>query len=340
MEFQELNNDQRREVINTQQRYAAYRDAQGKADIYRGSMVWNTIKGREYLLRSAYDKSGIRRQTSLGLRSSNLEKTKLEYEHGRAEANSRLKEIQTVMDRQAAINRAVGLGRIPLIGAKIIRALDDTGMLGSGIRVLGTNAIYAYEAAAGVQVDPGLTTTEDIDLLLDSRGGLTFAATDDISQRSLLRVLQKVDHSFEKAKQTFRAVNKDGYLVDLIKPMRTPPWVADNEKIGTDPSDLVAAEMEGLAWHESAPSFEAIAIDEKGEPLRIVATDPRVWAAHKFWLSKRPDRDPIKRKRDEAQASAIALLVAKYFPQLPFVPEQLKMLPAAIFDEAKPLFIA
>jgi hypothetical protein len=338
MEFQELNNDQRREAINTQQRYSAYRDAQAKADAYRGSMVWNTIKGHQYLLRSSYDKSGIRRQTSLGLRSPDLEQTKLEYERGRAEAESRLKEIKTVIDRQAAINRAVGLARVPLIGAKIIRALDHTGMLGSGIRVLGTNAIYAYEAAAGVQIDPGLTTTEDIDLLLDSRGGVTFAATEDISERSLLHVLQKVDRSFEKSKQTFRAVNRDGYLVDLIKPMRTPPWVADDEKIGTDPSDLVAAEIEGLAWHESASSFEAIAIDEKGEPFRIVATDPRVWAAHKFWLSKRPNRDPIKRKRDEAQARTIAPLVAKYFPHLPFVPKQMKMLPKEIFDDAAPLF--
>jgi hypothetical protein len=339
LDFQELNNDQRREVINTRQRYAAYREALAKADTYRGSMVWNTIKGRQYLVRSAYDKSGIRRQSSIGVRSPELEKTKLEYERGRKEANSRLKEIQTVIDRQAAINRAVGLGRVPLIGAKIIRALDNTGLLGSGIRVLGTNAIYAYEAAAGVQVDPGLTTTEDIDLLLDSRAGLTFAATEDISERSLLHVLQKVDHSFEKSKQTFRAVNKDGYLVDLIKPMRTPPWVADNEKIGTDPNDLIAAEIEGLAWHESAPSFEAIAIDEKGEPLRIVATDPRVWAAHKFWLSKRQDRDPIKRKRDEAQARTIAQLVAKYLPHLPFIQEQMRMLPKEIFDEAEPLFL-
>src|ERR1017187_2644730 len=197
MEFQELNNDQRREVINTRQRYAAYREAQAKADAYRGSMGWNTIKGHQHLLRRSYDKSVIRRQTSLGLRSPDLEKTKLEYERGREEANSRLKEIQTVIDRQAAINRAVGLGRVPLIGAKIIRALDNTGMLGSGIRVLGTNAIYAYEAVAGVQIDPGLTTTEDIDLLFDSRGGLTFVATEDISERSLLHVLQKVDHSFE-----------------------------------------------------------------------------------------------------------------------------------------------
>jgi hypothetical protein len=340
MEFQELNNDQRREAVNSQQRYAAYREAKARLEAYRGSMVWNEIKGRQYLVRSAYDKTGIRRQSSIGPRSSETEAIKLEYERGRHEAQKRLKDIKAVVARQTAINRAVGLARVPLIGAKIIRALDNTGMLGSGIRVLGTNAIYAYEAAAGVLIDPGLTATEDIDLLLDSRGGLTFVATEDISERSLLRLLQKVDHSFRKSRQTFRAVNQDGYLVDLIKPMRTPPWSADHETVGADPEDLTAAEIEGLAWHESAPSFEAVANDEKGEPLRIIATDPRVWAAHKFWLSKRQDRDPIKRRRDEAQARTVAQLVTKYLPHLPFVPEQMKMLPKNVFDEATPLFLS
>jgi hypothetical protein len=55
--------------------------------------------------------------------------------------------------------------------------------------------------------------------LFDSRGGLTFVATEEVSERSLLQVLRKVDRSFEKSTHTFRAVNRDGYLVDLIKPM-------------------------------------------------------------------------------------------------------------------------
>src|SRR6202050_4079446 len=37
IEFQELSSDQRREAINTQQRYAAYREAAERAKGYRGS---------------------------------------------------------------------------------------------------------------------------------------------------------------------------------------------------------------------------------------------------------------------------------------------------------------
>lgn len=338
MEFQELNNDQRREVVNTQQRYAAFRDAKARLAACRGSMVWNEVKGTEYLVRSGYDKAGIRRQTSLGPRSPETERIKAEYDRGRAEAEARFKDINSIMTRQAALNRAVGLGRVPLMGAKIIRALDDNGMLGAGIRVLGTNAIYAYEAAAGVRVDPGLTTTEDIDFLFDSRGGLTFVATEEVSEQSLLNILRKVDRSFRKSRRIFRAENRDGYLVDLIKPLRNPPWRSEQEKIGSDPEDLTAAEIEGLTWHENAPPFEAVGVDDKGEPLRIVATDPRVWAAHKLWLSKRRDREPIKRQRDAAQARAIAALVARYLTHLPFDQEQLRMLPKDLFDSAVHLF--
>jgi hypothetical protein len=339
-EFQELNNDQRREVINTRQRYSAYREAQKRAKAYRGSMVWAEIRGHQYLVRSHYDASGIRRQVSLGPRSKQTEATKFEYERGRSEAESRLNELRTIITQQSAINRAIGLGRVPLIGAKIIRAVDDIGMLGAGIRVLGTNAIYAYEAAAGVLIDPGLTTTEDIDLLLDAREQLKFAASEDVSQPSLLRLLQKIDRSFERSKQTFRAINSEGYLVDLIKPMRNPPWknAGEREQVGMDADDLLAAEMEGLVWHESAPPFEAIAIDEKGEPLHIVATDPRVWVAHKLWLSKREDREHVKRRRDEAQARSISHLLVKYMPHLPYVSEQLQMLPKNVFEDAEPIF--
>jgi hypothetical protein len=177
------------------------------------------------------------------------------------------------MDRQAAVNRALGLGRVPLIGARIVRALDAFGLLGSRIRILGTNAIYAYEAASGVRVDPGLATTEDIDLLLDARGGLTFVADDEVSESSLMKILKRVDASFDRSKETFRSVNRDGYLVDLIKPMQNPPWKEAPDKVGSDPEDLSAVPIEGLDWLQNCPPFETVAIDEKGEPVRIVAPE-------------------------------------------------------------------
>ncbi|WP_407169199.1 GSU2403 family nucleotidyltransferase fold protein [Bradyrhizobium sp. ORS 111] len=339
MYFQELNNDQRREMVNSLQRFQALRDAKGIHAAHRGSLTWMKSKGHEYLVRSYYDKACRRKQSSLGARSPGTEKMKADFEAKRAAAEDRLKNLRDTMERQAAVNRALGLGRVPLIGARIMRALDGFGVLGSGIRILGTNAMYGYEAPSGVRIDSGLATTEHIDLLFDARGGLTFVGDDDVSESSLLRILQRVDTSFERAKQPCRAVNRDGYLVDLIKPMQSRPWKEVPGKIGADPEVPSAIQIEGLDWLHNSPGFEAVAIDEKGEPVRIAAPDPRAWAAHKLWLSGRANREPLKRQRDAAQAEAVGALVANYLTHLPFDTEQLRMLPKELVDSAARLFV-
>ncbi len=336
--FQELNNDQRREKVNSDQRFAAWRDAKARAESYRGSLVWQEVKGEQYLVRSHYDASGNRRQKSEGRRSPEMERKKADWERARVEAKDRFKSMREVMIRQAAINRAVKLGRVPLVGARIIRSLDEAGLLGNGIRIVGTNAIYAYEAVAGVMVDPDITTTLDIDLLLDARVSLRMVASEDVPERALIELLRKVDKTFERASQTFRAVNSEGYLVDLIKPQRNPPWQNERVQIGDAEDELAAVPINGLVWLENAPPFEAIAIDEKGAPVRIVTSDPRVFAAHKLWMSRQSDRDPTKRRRDTAQASAVAKIVSRYLQYLPFDSSDMRMLPRDVFEVAKPLF--
>jgi hypothetical protein len=339
LKYNEFNNDQRREFVNTQQRFAAWQELNARVQATRGSMVWIVSKGSEYLARSYYERPGVRKQRSLGPRSPRTERMKVDFERARAEAQQRFKEIDAALERQAAINRALGLGRVPLTGAKILRAVERSGTLGAGLRVIGTNAIFAYEAAAGVMVDPGLTTTGDIGLLMDTRGGLKFFLSEEVSERSLINLLKTVDRSFEKTRRAYRAQNSQGYMVDLIKPLRNPPWKKEADQIGDGkPDDLTAAEITGLVWLENAPSFEHIAIDERGYPLRIVAADPRVWAAHKNWVSKQLDRDPIKKRRDAEQAMAVGEIVGKYLPHLPYDLEAMKMLPDNVAREAVGLF--
>jgi hypothetical protein len=210
MNINELNNDQRREFVNTRQRFETWRDVHSRLKASRGSMVWIESKGNTYLAHSSYEKSGLRKQRSLGPRSAETEKIKSGFERGRDEIQQRRKEIDLVMDRQAAINRAVGLGRVPLIGARIIRAVERTETLGAGLRVVGTNAIFAYEATAGVTVDPGLTATGDLDFLMDTRGGLRFVVSDDVPDKTLLSVLKTVDKSFERTIHSYRAQNSQG----------------------------------------------------------------------------------------------------------------------------------
>lgn len=337
MVIQELNADQRREMINSRQRFEAWRSAKRRLARTRGSVLWAESKGREYLRRSYYDGgSGSRRQTSLGPRSAETERLKEELESGRAEAKQRFSDIDRALSRQAAINRALGMGRVPSLAARLMRALDDANLMGRGIRVVGTNALYAYEAVAGVFVEAEATTTDDIDLLFDSRSTLRLAG--DVPEQSLMGLLRRVDRSFERSRRTFRAVNRDGYLVDLVKPVRSPPWAKGRDKLGRDDDDLEAVMIEGLTWLESSPAFDAVAIDDRGRPVRIVAPDPRAFAAHKLWLSRRADREPVRKRRDEAQARMVARLCVEHFEHLPFAAEELRMLPREVFEAARALF--
>ncbi|MDI4663792.1 nucleotidyltransferase domain-containing protein [Xanthobacter autotrophicus] len=340
IEINELNRDQLRERVNTAQRYQAWRDARERLSGFRGSLVWHRSGDGDYLLRSYYDSAGIRRQKTEGIRAPETERLKAQWDAQRDEATAREKALREVLARQASVNRALQLGRVPLLGARIIRAIDAAGLLGRGLRIVGTNAIYAYEAAAGVTVDASITTTEDMDLLMDARRSLRLAAAADIKDGTLISLLRKIDRSFERTRQNFRAANRDGYLVDLIPPAVDPPWRRGDVRIGASEEELTAIPIDGLAWLESAPAFEAVAIDEKGAPVRIVATDPRVFAAHKLWLSRQPGRDPLKRRRDEAQAKAVGRIVTRELAHLPYEADDLRMLPRAVFEAARPLFDA
>ena len=333
-----LNNDQRRESVNTSQRFEAWQDAKQRLDGYRGSLVWHTIRGEDHLVRSYYDASGKRRQTSEGKRDPKTEAVKFEWDGGRDGARIRFQDARDFLARQAAINRALDLGRLPDLAARILRALDETNLLGRGLRVVGTNAIYAYEAVSGVKIEAEIATTSDIDLLLDSRRNLRLTTVGDVTDTTLIALLRRVDRSFERSRRTFQAVNRDGYVVDLIKPLRRSPWRPERETVGVGPNELEATSIAGLAWHESAPPFTATVIDERGMPVRMVASDPRVFAAHKLWLSRRADRDPTKRERDAAQARAVAHLVVRYLRHLPYRSEDLRMLPRDVVEAARPLF--
>ncbi len=298
-------------------------------------------RGKEFLMRSYYDeRTGVRRQKSLGPKNSHTQGAKRAFTDGRQAARQGLQSAQETLKRQAAINRALKLGRIPEITARIIRALDRSHLLGSGIRVVGTNALYAYEAAAGVAFDAAMITTEDIDLLFDARASVNLAAAEDIQERTVLGLLKQIDGTFERTSQTFKARNRDGYIVDLIKPMRNPPWQTEQDALSSHQSDLRAVEIEGLAWAESAPAFKTVALDVRGFPLKITTIDPRAFAVYKLWLSKRSNREPVKRRRDAAQAKAVGRLTAQHFHHLPFSENELRMFPKAVVKDAARLFEA
>ena len=62
-------------------------------------------------------------------------------------------------------------------------------------------------------------------------------------------------------------------------------------------------------------------------PLLINVPDPRAFAIHKAWLSSQPDRDPIKKPRDLAQAMLLLDMLRQHLPQFPLEQAYLRYLP-------------
>lgn len=327
-DFEELSTDQLRTVVDTQQLFEAWCHALARAETFRGGMHWKTAGGKQYLFRTR-DRRGY--GTSMGLRTPETERTLDHFKRAKTEAKEREAILRRQLAEQARYCKAARVARVPRITAALARELWRAG-LDDAVLIVGTNALYAYEAACGVRIrSAGRLETRDLDLLLDSRRSLELI-TGEVRREGLIGVLRKIDKSFSlMRKQDYRAVNDRGYMVDLIRPMPKPPWKKEPDMVGTT-LDLKAADIQKLEWLLSAPKLRQIVIGEDGFPARMTVPDPRVFALHKLWLSRQPQRDPLKKPKDRQQAFMVAELVARYLPQVQFSLAELRMLPREVAD--------
>ena len=328
--YVELTGEQRRETVNTRQLWEARDAAVRRRAGYAGSMAWRSPRGNgDYLYRIVGDGSpGVRKEKSLGPRSVETEGLFLAFHEGREAAKADLASITDRLQRQSRINRALDLGRVPVVTSRVLRRLHAENLLGGTLVVAGTNALYAYEAAAGVHVGGELLATGDLDIMFDARARLKLTIEGEVPRR-IIDVLRLADTSFAQVPEAHRAVNRDGFFVELIKPAPTPPWKAEREGLGN--GDMKAAMIANMRWVANAPKFSAVAIGEDGLPVPITCADPRAFALYKIHMGTRdPMRDPLKRRRDTLQAVVVARLVAEQMPALTFSAEQWKCFPAEV----------
>ncbi|WP_323025766.1 nucleotidyltransferase domain-containing protein [Castellaniella sp.] len=323
MEFVELEDQQRLHLVESDQLLRAWIEAKDSLQPYRYGLRWVTRGDRRYLIRPI-DAHGNSR--SLGPESEKTHAILTEYEAGRQRARARYDGLSDKLIGQARMNRALRLGRLPQAAASILGALNTAG-LDREFLVVGTHALFAYEAMAAVQVRPGALASQDLDLCFDARRPLLLVTKKlgSHQDKGLLGLLQKVDKSYEpmNAKGVFRAVNASGFMVDLITPQRP---MKDNHPVTFGQDDLVAAEVPNLHWLINAPKCQVVTIASSGRPVMMEVPDPRAFALHKAWLSQQPAREPAKRQRDKGQAAIVVAIVGQYLPQFPFSPQQLRYL--------------
>ncbi len=330
MDFAELSNEQRRQLVDAQQAFEVWRIADREfRHSYRGTMRWKRRNGTDYLYR-VYHAS----EKSIGPRSTETERIKAEYTEQRTRLRQRTTRLSARLEQMGRVNRALGLGRMPRTAARILRKLDEVGLLGVKAFVVGTHSLYAYEARAGILFDGALTATRDLDLLWDTRQRLSLALVEERAE-GVIGLLRRIDRSFSAEPGHYSASNDEGFLVDFIRPERQLEALRPDEAL-TEADGLVAAAISGLQWLINAPKFEQIVIGEDGRPLWMSCADPRVFSLHKYWVSKQPSRETGKRRRDADQARAVATLAARYL-NLSFQAKDLSSLPIGLTQTVKDL---
>ena len=311
MHWHELSDLQKKQYIDAESVFTALRDAEKAAQTVRGSMLWRQISGKTYLIRTNADNS----QKSLGPRTDETEAVYEKFMARKKWLSERVTGLRQALQLHQKLNRAHRVGRTPEIVVKILNQLHKSG-ISEHFLTVGTHALFAYESACGVRFAEEATTTQDIDLLMDTQKHLLLASTLEERNESLLSTLQKVDPSFDlRDDQLYTAVNASGFEVDVIR--RTaqnrdphPLQVTSAER------DFWAVQVGNGAQMASSARFAQMVVSASGHMALMTTLHPLTFSRLKQALASSPTRNPLKKSRDALQAQVVAQLVEEMLPHL------------------------
>jgi hypothetical protein len=327
--FREFQENQQRTLDQAARAHQAYLEALEAGRPFKGGMHWKKIAGREYLYKYQ-DRFG--HGHSLGPRSPNTEEIWADFARQRREAAARLASQRGRLAEAARFCRAALINRVPDPVTRILRHLTGGDLSGAPLVVIGTQALAAYEFAAGVFIEIPKTSPG----WPGAGRGLTLAAPALAPPADLLARLRRVDRSFQALPGPgLAAVTKTGFRVSFVSPAaaRAPQRL----RVKDAPGVTVPAASGDLAALVKSPRFSQVVIGRRGDPVTMVVPDPRALALHKLWLSQQEDREPSKQARDRCQAVALAALIVRYLPQYYFFSTQLHLFPAEVAGLAQGL---
>lgn len=304
-----------RQYIDAVSVFEALEEAQLEAAQVRGGMYWHAgpaaSPDAKYLVRTT--PAGA--ETSLGPRIPENIAIYDRFTQRKRESAERLSGLKAALDQHQRLNRALRVGRVDPLVVSLLARLAST-QLSPHFRVVGTHALYAYEAIAGVRLGADTLATRDIDLLWDTRKRIEFTTQLARVSSSMLGVLKKVDSSFRiRQSQKYTAVNKDGFEVDIIRLERA----GDDPhpiKLSSDDEDFWVVQARRANVLLDAPGFSAVVVATNGSMARMNTVHPATFITFKRWLTSQPEREALKRRRDSLQADAVQALIDQYLPQL------------------------
>lgn len=312
--FHELNEQQKRQLIDAEMLFAALEKAEAEALRHRGSMFWREQDGGRYLI----SLSPHSKQRSLGPASPANELKYERFTKRKVEVEARVKSLRERADEYRRMNKALRVGRTPDVVIDVLNTMMRYGVA-EHFLVVGTHALYAYETAAGARFPVDVMATLDADLLFNTDSRADFLQVMEDRRMSFLGILQKADKTFERddmEKHTAR--NASGFEIDLIR--RYPPDPEDKKehplRLTPDEDDLWPVRASMGQKLLSAPRFDQVVIGVNGGMARMRTVHPLDFARIKRQLAKDVQRDPRKKAKDLAQASMVQALVKQYLPHL------------------------
>lgn len=305
MDYLPLPDNAARQVIDSMTVFTEHRRVQAEAIKVAGGMYWKRQGDYEYLVKTTSDN----RQQRLGPRSDETQRTYQAFTQRKHQTESRLKTLREALREAERLNKAVKAGRVPNVVVALLQTLDQAG-LGQHFTVVGTHALYAYEAAAGVRIVQAALATQDVDLLWDARRRVQFVTDLQRIDSSMLRVLQRVDPTFQRKElHNETAINGRGFEVDFL---RRVPVDGDPHpfRFSADEGDLWPVQAARASVLTEAPKFEHVVISVTGKMAFMRTVAPRAFVEFKRWMAESaPHRPQLKRRRDLRQAQIVRALL-------------------------------
>jgi hypothetical protein len=307
MDYLPLSDNAARQFMDSVTIFSEHARAVEQALQYKGGMYWKVEGEYEYLVKTQPDN----RQTRIGRRSAETEKIHAEFTARKHQIEERLRSLNEALTDAERLNRALRVGRTPATVISVLRALHDS-RLHDYFTVVGTNALYAYEAAASVRIQQGALATMDVDLLSDARKRVQFLTTMERSKNSVLAVLQRADKTFHrKESQLETAINDKGFEVDFLRrqPIQEDPH---QFRFTEDDDDLWPVQAERASVLTEAPRFEQVVVSATGKMTIMRTIAPESFVQFKLWMAEHAKhRDPAKRRRDVLQAQIVQGLLSE-----------------------------
>jgi len=312
--------EQRRTLVNIEQHYQVWLDAQRALRALPYGLKWAERNGAEYLY-ERLDREGNAK--SRGRRSPDTEAQYTAWIGEKTALEERLSASAETLAQTSAIYRALRLPTVSSEAAKVLREADIRGMLGRCLMVVGTNAMAAYSIETGGRIQDAPEQTDDFDMAWISAGP---PSPDDM----VMTMLKAVDRTYTmNTERNFQVRNAKAYEVEIL----AAPSTIGGMNRTDQPKPIPLPEQE---WLLRGTRIAHTVTGLDGSPARIVAPDPRWFALQKLWLSRQNKRNPLKRDKDFAQGNAVLNAIRDAMPQFSLGRE----FEASISDELMPFWLA